>query len=182
MPIAVGSFLLAPRIFGFVYGPGFEPAAGFYRLLVLIIPFSMLGNTLGTALTSADRQAQRALLVGAAAGVNIGLNLILIPTWSIQGAVVATLVTESGLFLAYALLLRRAVGPSCLLSAVAVPGLACVPLALAVATLYTAHLAAVIVAAGAAYLVALVGIVLVRMPRRTMDPKSLVGSFLAWSS
>jgi O-antigen/teichoic acid export membrane protein len=182
MPLAVGSFLLAPRIFGFVYGPEFESAAGFYQILVLIVPFRMLGNTLGTALTSADRQAQRALLVGAAAALNIGLNLILIPTWSIQGAVVATLVTESGLFLAYALLLRRAVGPSCLLLALAVPGLACVPLAFVVMTLNTAPLAAVIVAAGAAYVVALVGIVLARMPRPTMNPRALVGSFLAWSS
>ena len=182
MPLAVGSFLLAPRMFGFVYGPGFEPAAGFYQLLVLIVPFRMLGNTLGTALTSADRQSQRTLLVAVAAAVNIGLNLVLIPAWSIQGAVVATLVTETGLFLAYAILLRRAVGPSCLLSAVGVPGLACVPLALAVITLYTAPLAAVIVAAGVAYVVALVVIVLARMQRPSMDPKALVGSFLAWSS
>ena len=182
MPLAVGSFLLAPRIFGFVYGPEFESAAGFYQLLVLIVPFRMLGNTLGTALTSADRQSQRTLLVAVAAAVNIGLNLVLIPAWSIQGAVVATLVTETGLFLAYAILLRRAVGPSCLLSAVGVPGLACVPLALAVMTLYTAPLAAVIVAAGVAYVVALVVIVLARMQRPSMDPKALVGSFLAWSS
>ena len=182
MPLAVGSFLLAPRIFGFVYGPEFESAAGFYQLLVLIVPFRMLGNTLGTALTSADRQSQRTLLVAVAAAVNIGLNLVLIPAWSIQGAVVATLVTETGLFLAYAILLRRAVGPSCLLSAVGVPGLACVPLALAVITLYTAPLVAVIVAAGAAYGVALVVIVLARMPHPSMDPKALVGSFLAWSS
>jgi O-antigen/teichoic acid export membrane protein len=181
VPIAVGSFLLAPRIFGFLYGPAFEPAVGFYQALALIIPFRMLGNTLGTALTSVDRQAQRALLVGAAAAVNLGLNLVLIPAWSIRGAVVATLVTESALFVAYAVLLRRAVGPSCLLSAVAVPGLACVPLAGVAMAMSTAPLAAVVVAAGAAYLFALVGIVYVRMPRPTMNPRALVGAFLAWS-
>jgi O-antigen/teichoic acid export membrane protein len=180
VPLAVGSFLLAPRIFGFLYGPAFAPAIGFYQALALVIPFRMLGNTLGTALTSADRQGQRALLVGAAAAVNLGLNLVLIPAWSITGAVVATLVTESALFLAYAILLRRAIGPSCLPSAIAVPALACVPLALVVMVMDAAPLAAVIAAAGGAYVLALVGIVFARMPRPTMSPRALVGAFLAW--
>ena len=182
IPITVGSFLLAPEIFGVVYGPKFEPAVRFYQLLVLVIPLRILGNTLGTAITSVDRQAQRAFIVGVAAALNLGLNLILIPIWSIDGAVVATLVTESWVFLAYAVLLRRALGPSHLLSAVAAPSLACVPLALAVTALSPAPLALLIVAGAAAYVVALIGIVLVTMPRLDLNPRAIVTSFLARSS
>ena len=178
IPITVGSFLLAPEIFGVVYGPKFEPAVRFYQLLVLVIPLRILGNTLGTAITSVDRQAQRAFIVGVAAALNLGLNLILIPIWSIDGAVVATLVTESWVFLAYAVLLRRALGPSHLLSAVAAPSLACVPLALAVTALSPAPLALLIVAGAAAYVVALIGIVLVTMPRPDLNPRAIVTSFL----
>jgi len=179
IPITVGSFLLAPEIFGTLYGPKFEPAVRFYQLLVLVIPLRILGNTLGTAITSVDRQAQRAFIVGVAAALNLGLNLILIPMWSIDGAVVATLVTESWVFLAYAVLLRRALGPSHLLSAVAAPSLACVPLALAVTALSPAPLALLIVAGAAAYVVALIGIVLVTMPRPDLNPRAIVTSFLA---
>ncbi len=182
IPITVGSFLLAPEIFGTLYGPKFEPAVRFYQLLVLVIPLRILGNTLGTAITSVDRQAQRAFIVGVAAALNLGLNLILIPMWSIDGAVVATLVTESWVFLAYAVLLRRALGPSHLFSAVAAPSLACVPLALVVTALSPAPLALLIVAGAAAYVVALIGIVLVTMPRPDLNPRAIVTSFLAWKS
>jgi O-antigen/teichoic acid export membrane protein len=182
IPITVGSFLLAPEIFGVLYGPKFEPAVRFYQLLLLVIPLRILGNTLGTAITSVDRQGQRAFIVGVAAALNLGLNLILIPMWSILGAVVATLVTESWVFLAYAVLLRRVLGPSRLLSAVAAPSLACVPLALVVTALSPAPLALLIVAGAAAYVVALIGIVLVTMPRPDLNPRAMVTSFLAWSS
>lgn len=182
IPITVGSFLLAPEIFGTLYGPKFESAVPFYQLLVLVIPLRILGNTLGTAITSVNRQAQRAFIVGVAAAINLGLNLILIPMWSIDGAVAATLVTESWVFLAYAVLLRRALGPSHLLKAVAAPSLACVPLALVVTALSPAPLALLILAGAAAYVVALIGIVLVTMPQPALNPRAIVTSFLAWSS
>ena len=38
------------------------------------------------------------------------LNLVLIPRWSYLGAAVATVVCESGLFVAYAMLLRQVAG------------------------------------------------------------------------
>lgn len=181
MPIAVGSFLLAPRILELVYGPGFERAVIVYQLLAPIIPIRMLGNTLGTALTSVDRQTQRTVAVGVAAAANVALNVVLIPRWSIVGAAVATLITETGLFVAYAVLLRRVLGRSSLLSAVAIPGLACVPLALVVIALSAAPLAPVIVAAAIAFGIAISGIALGLMPRPVLAPKAVVSSLLRWS-
>jgi O-antigen/teichoic acid export membrane protein len=179
MPIAVGAFVLAPGIVELVYGPGFEPAAGFLRLLAVIVPFRMLGNTLGTALTSADRQTSRAVVVGVAAGVNLVLNLALIPVWSIHGAIASTIVTEVGLFVAYAVLLRREAGRSSLVSSVVVPGIACVPLAIVAIAIPSGSLLVAIGAAGATYVVALAALVLATMPRPTVRPRALVGSFLA---
>jgi O-antigen/teichoic acid export membrane protein len=179
VPIMVGSFLLAPRIIEFVYGPGFDRAAVAYRLLAVIIPVRMLGNTLGTALTSIDRQTQRTVIVGMAAVVNIGLNLVLIPQWSILGAVVATLVTEFGVFFAYALLLRRVVGPSCLLAAFVTPILACVPLVVVVVAFSATGLVVLVALAGAVYAAALGGVVLATMPRPIRGARGIFGSFLA---
>ncbi|HJR97321.1 MAG TPA: flippase, partial [Actinomycetota bacterium] len=155
VPITVGSLLLAPRIFAVMYGSRFESAVLAYQLLVPIIPMRMLGNSLGTALTAADRQTQRTVAVGVAAVVNVSLNLALIPRWSFFGAVVATLVTETGLFVAYAVMLRRVAGATCLPMAIGVPGLACLPLAGAVVVFADAPLALVIGIAGLAYVVAL---------------------------
>jgi hypothetical protein len=54
-----------------------------------------------------------------------------------------------------------------------------VPLALAVTAVSPAPLALVILAGAAAYVVALIGIVLVTMPRPDLNPRAIVTSFLA---
>ena len=170
MPIAVGSFLLAPRIFGVMYGSGFDRGVLAYLLVTPLTPIRMLGNTLGTALTAADRQTPRTVAVGVAAGVNVVLNLILIPRWGLFGAVASTIVTETGLFTAYVLMLRRVIGPSCLVSAVAIPGMACVPMALSIVLLFDAPLAVILVAAGCVYTASLYAIAALMTPGRTNAP------------
>jgi O-antigen/teichoic acid export membrane protein len=180
MPIAVGSFMLAPRVFDVMYGSEFQRGVLAYLFLVPLIPIRMLGNTLGTALTAADRQTQRTVAVGAAAGVSVLLNLVLIPRWSLFGAVAATIVTETGLFTAYVLMLRRIAGPSCLVSAVVIPGAACIPLALSIVLLSDAPLAAILVAAGLVYVLALYAIAAIMAPGRTLRPRLVVSAFVRW--
>jgi len=181
MPIAVGSFLLAPRVFAVMYGSEFERGVLAYLLMAPLIPIRMLGNTLGTAITAADRQTQRTIAVGVAAGVNVVLNLILIPRWLLFGAVASSIVTEVGLFTAYALMLRRVAGPSCLVSALVIPGAACVPLALSVLVLSHAPLAVILVAAGATYVLALYAIAALMSPGRTLRPRSVMSAFVRWT-
>jgi len=132
VPIMVGSLLLAPRIVEFLYGPRFAPAVLCYQILVLVIPIRMLGHTLGTALTAADGQTSRTTAVAAAAGANIALNLWFIPHYSYTGAAITTGITETGLFVAYAVMLRRRAGASAFLSAIGIPAIASVPMAVAV--------------------------------------------------
>jgi O-antigen/teichoic acid export membrane protein len=182
MPITVGSFLVAPRVFDVMYGSEFREGVLAYLLLVPLIPIRMLGNTLGTTLTAADRQTQRTVAVGVAAGITVALNLVLIPRWSLFGAVAATIITEAGLFAAYVVMLRRVAGPSCLARAIAIPGVACIPLALTVQMLSGAPLAIVIVAASAAYAVALYGVAAVMSPQRTLRPRSVANTLARWAS
>jgi len=132
MPAAVGSFLLAPETFAFLYGPEFAPAVVTYQLLVLVIPVRMIGNTFSLSLVATDRQRHRMVAVAGAAALNLGLNLLLIPRWSYLGAAVATVISEVTLLAVYGLLLRQVAGPSHLWQAVQLPAFATIPMGVAI--------------------------------------------------
>jgi O-antigen/teichoic acid export membrane protein len=175
MPTAVGSFLLAAETLDFLYGPEFAPAVVTYQLLVLVIPVRMLGNTVSLALVAVDRQRHRVVAVTTAAAANIVLNLFLIPKWSYLGAAIATVITESGLFVAYALLLRQVAGRSDLLHSVSLPGLATVPMGAAIVAMRGSGLLVSAAVGVAVYTVALATLALAqatgatrRRPRAVM--------------
>ena len=180
VPIAVGSILLAEKILVFIYGPDFAQAATCYRILSVVIPLRMLGHTLGTALTSANGQTRRTAAVGTAAVVNVVLNLVwFIPALSYVGAAWTTVITETGLFLGYAWLLHRLVGPSKVGQALALPAIASLPLVGAVLAVHDASLLVAIVAGAAAYGLGLLAVAYVRAPRDArMRPKAVLASFV----
>jgi O-antigen/teichoic acid export membrane protein len=165
MPIAVASLLLAPEIFRFLYGPRFDRAVLTYQLLVLVIPLRMVGHTLSLALSATDGQARRTMAVASTAAANLGLNLYFIPKWSYLGAAITTVICESGLLIAYSCLLRQKVGGSQLGRALAVPGLASVPLAVVVLATAGQPLVVPIVFGAAAYVASLLLIGMARAPR-----------------
>jgi O-antigen/teichoic acid export membrane protein len=162
VPVTVGSLLLAPRTIGFLYGASFAPVVLTYQLLIVVIPIRMAGNTYSQSLAATDRQTPRTIAVSAAAALNIALNAYLIPHYSYLGAGIATVICETGLLVAYAVLLRQAAGPSELFRANGWPLLAAVPMAAAI--LLTAHQPFLVsLAAGCiAYPVALAGLALAR--------------------
>jgi O-antigen/teichoic acid export membrane protein len=174
MPIAVASLLLAPEIFRFLYGRRFDPAVLTYQLLVLVIPVRMLSHTFSLALAAMDRQARRTVAVATAAAVNVGLNLYFIPRWSYLGAGITTVICETGLLASYAFILRRAVGGSALGEAVAVPGLATLPMAVAILVTAHQHLFVSMSAGAIAYGVAMVAIAAARVsPELRHRPKAM---------
>jgi O-antigen/teichoic acid export membrane protein len=163
-PLAVGSLLLAPRTLDFLYGPQFEPVLLAYLLLVLVIPVRMAGNTISLSLAATDHQTARTVAVCGAAVLNVGLNLYFIQRWSYLGAAMTTVICETGVLLAYALILRRAAGPSELFRSHGWPLLACVPMA-AVLLVTRDQPWLVSAAAGAvAYVVAVAGLAVLRAP------------------
>ena len=128
VPAMIGSLLLAHQIFRFIYTAKFDRAVTTYQVLALVIAIRMLGHTLGTSITAANRQTARTIVVAAAAVTNIALNLYFIPRWSFLGAAVTTAITETGVFVAYVVLAHRFINRSRLVEAVALPALACVPM------------------------------------------------------
>lgn len=165
LPIAVGAVLLADRLLPAVYGDGFGAAVLCFQLLALVIPVRMLGHTLGTTLTAADAQMWRTWGVAAAAVANIGLNLVLVPSLSYVGSAWATVITEAGLLIGYAVLVRRRTGSWGPVDAVTVPAVACLPMAAVVVLLSDAPLAVVVAAGAATYAAAAAGAVALRSSR-----------------
>ncbi|MEO8484694.1 MAG: flippase, partial [Acidobacteriota bacterium] len=76
-----------------IFGPEFEPAAATLRLLLLGLPFVYVTWILHAVAIAADRT--RALLVVTSIGtaLNVGLNLVLIPRYSYNGAAIATVIS-----------------------------------------------------------------------------------------
>jgi len=181
VPAMVGSLLLAHQIFRLIYTSKFDAAVVTYQVLALVIAIRMLGHTLGTSITAANRQTARTIVVGAAAFTNIALNLYVIPRWSYLGAVIATALTESGVFIAYVILARRFINPSKLVEAVALPAMACVPMAAVVLTLRSNVNLLVTIGAGAVtYLLGLVVVAAAMVPREARrHPRAALNALLA---
>lgn len=64
------------------------------RILVWAFPFAAVASVLSSSLISMDDQVMLAVLLGLSAAINIILNLVLIPRFSLLGACAATVATE----------------------------------------------------------------------------------------
>jgi O-antigen/teichoic acid export membrane protein len=107
IPASVGSFLLAEKIILFLFGPQYEHSIATLRILSFLIVFSYLNGLAGYFLISTNRQALTAKIMAATAGINIFLNIILIPRYSYIGAAYATVVSEILFLILFFLSARR---------------------------------------------------------------------------
>lgn len=99
LPIALGGALVARDVIAVVFGPDYGPAGSALAILVWSVPFSLVRNVTQDTLIACDRENRVLHLTGGAAGINIVLNLLLVPPYGIQGAAAATLATEIVRFL-----------------------------------------------------------------------------------
>lgn len=92
-PIVVGVLILAPEIVNFVYGKEYAPSVLALRILMVMVGFWFISTPLIRALVVANYQ--RVVLLGSVivAPINVYLNLLLIPRYSLDGAAVATVLT-----------------------------------------------------------------------------------------
>lgn len=107
LPAATGLAMLAPRVIGLLYGPGFAASAPVLAILAWDIPLLLLNAFFGnvTAAVGLERPAARIYLGSAV--VNLVLNLALIPTFGILAAAWVTIATDSISALIFIVLLRR---------------------------------------------------------------------------
>jgi O-antigen/teichoic acid export membrane protein len=93
IPIVVGGIALAPKIIDWIYDPGYFPSILAFQILIVMAGISFLCNPFGQILVVANQQEKTFWITLTGAIVNIILNLILIPKYSLYGAAFTTLVT-----------------------------------------------------------------------------------------
>jgi len=107
LPISIGGFLLSHDIILFIYGKNFLPSALSLKILIIsIIPilFIMLTDSIFIAIR---RQKIIIYTTGLTALLNIILNFILIPRYSLYGAAVATTISYIFYFLLSLIILKK---------------------------------------------------------------------------
>lgn len=90
LPVAAILILFGNPILGFIFGP--EYAAGYVALVILCVGqvINAGAGSVGMLLTMTGHERDAAFGVSIAAGLNVVLNLLLIPQFGMAGAAVAT--------------------------------------------------------------------------------------------
>jgi O-methyltransferase len=107
MTAAVGGWFLAPLAIRVVYGPGFAGAAPALRLLLPGVVALAATRPLGTVLVKEGRAVVLSVLGLGMLGLNVTLNLVLLPRIGIRGASIASSVCYATLALSYLAISRR---------------------------------------------------------------------------
>ena len=94
IPIVVGGIVLGPRIIDFIYDPSYFPSILAFQILILMAGTSFLCSPFGQILVVANQQKKLLWITLSGAIVNVILNLILIPRYSLYGAAAATVATS----------------------------------------------------------------------------------------
>ncbi len=101
LPITIILLFSGSNIIHFMYGPGYDKSVLILKIIAITILFRFISFVNAITIVSIDKQKQRLYLQGITAGINIILNLILIPTYGYVGAAIATVATEFFLFVSY---------------------------------------------------------------------------------
>lgn len=95
LPVAIGGCLLAHQFVVLLFGTGYLPAAPALQVLTWSIPFALFRSVAQAVLISHGRQSELLRTVVVATGLNLLLNIALIPRWGLMGAAAATVLTEA---------------------------------------------------------------------------------------
>ena len=107
-PITVGVFLLAPQFNSLLHlYAGSEPAL---QILALAIVFMFADNTFAATLNAIDKQNVFAFVAMVGLVINVGVNLVVIPSYGYLGASWAVVVTEAALVVVGWFVLRAQLG------------------------------------------------------------------------
>jgi len=93
VPIMVGGIVLAPKIIDFIYDPSYFPSILAFQILIITGGIIILNSPFSQALIISNQQKKLFWITLSGAILNVGLNLILIPKYSLDGAAFTTLVT-----------------------------------------------------------------------------------------
>lgn len=94
IPIGIGTTILADEIILLFYGRGYVPSAGALKILIWANVLSFISWAPATLLNSTNKQRTLMIFTCIGAVLNLVLNYLLIPSWSYEGAGIATVITE----------------------------------------------------------------------------------------
>jgi O-antigen/teichoic acid export membrane protein len=101
VPLVTAGMAMADPIISFVYGREFSPAVFAFQILIVMAGLLYLITTLSRLLLVADLQKKNFYITMLGALLNVFLNFILIPRYSLYGAAIATLITFIVMFLLF---------------------------------------------------------------------------------
>lgn len=95
LPVTVGGIITAPRLIELFYGSAYLPATASYVILLFTVPIAFATAIINNALIA--HNSQKYFLAYATIGLtcNVIFNFLLIPIWGVNGAALATLITET---------------------------------------------------------------------------------------
>lgn len=96
-PISFGLIAVADPVIKIVYGKEYAPSILPLRILMISLIFSFLSFITGALLNAINRQKTQTTIMAVALGLNIVLNLALLPVMSIAGAAIAALASNIAL-------------------------------------------------------------------------------------
>ena len=100
---------VAAPILQIIMGDEFEDSVAALRWIALVPALKATQTFPANVLTGTDRQWARARIMAAAASLNLGANLLLVPRFGWRGAAVSTLLAEAVFSVFLWLAVRRAV-------------------------------------------------------------------------
>lgn len=101
LPLVTGGIILAPRLIIFVYDTTFFPSTFALQILLVMAGLIYLNYVFSKILIIANLQGKIFAVTFAAALLNIILNLMLIPRYSLYGAALATVATFLLIFFSF---------------------------------------------------------------------------------
>lgn len=111
LPMAVALVVLAAPIIRILYGDGYAASEPVLRWIGASLFFVFAGNFLASVLNAVDRQKACFWVTLAGVGLNVSLNLALIPRMAESGAAVATAVTQAVIAASLFILVQCTVRP-----------------------------------------------------------------------
>jgi len=107
LPIAVGTWALADQIVPFLFQSSYLPAIPGLKILIWVVPLMFASEFLGYVVIIDGKEKYVARAVSISTGLNVAINLLLVPRFGFFGAAVMTLFTEAVLVGQYVWMLRK---------------------------------------------------------------------------
>jgi len=107
IPLMIGGISLAPKVVDLVYDPSYFPSILAFQILIITGGIVILSTPFNYALVVSNQQKKTFWIVFFGAALNVVLNIILIPEYSLYGAAMASLTAGLLMFFLFFILTSK---------------------------------------------------------------------------